>query len=188
MFLQFEDIPYAAKAMQDLSGHQVHGLVKGGIRLSYSKNQLGVRTPPNATNLPQVQSRQNALQSFGTSSSYSSISEAFNSRQSVPGVLQVDTNAIRNSRREHDIISPTYSFATSPPPRFFSPDAGYGYAPSQSIHSANISRSTSQSFTSTFSPFESSTPPSSTPHLETPDPLSVKSLSSPSPSLDSQES
>lgn len=167
----------------------MHGLVKGGIRLSYSKNQLGVRTPPNIANPPsQNQNRQNNLQSFGNSSSYSSMQEAFNSRQSIPGVLQVDTNAIRNSRREHDVISPTYSFTTSPPPRFYAPEAGYGYATSQSIHSASISRSASQSFTSTFSPFESSTPPSSTPHLEAPDPLSMKSLSSPSPSLDSQES
>ncbi len=171
--------------MQELSGHQVHGLVKGGIRLSYSKNQLGVRTPPNASS---QQSRQNNLQSFGSSSSYSSIQEAFNSRQSVPGVLQVDTNALRNSRREHDVISPTYGFAASPPPRFFSPDGGYGYSSSQSIHSASLSRSTSQSFTSSFSPFESSTPPSSTPHLEAPDPLALKSLLLPSPNLDSQES
>lgn len=42
-FVEFEDIPYASQAMRELYGNTLNGLVKGGIRLSYSKNSLGQR-------------------------------------------------------------------------------------------------------------------------------------------------
>ncbi|GAA5861365.1 hypothetical protein JCM1840_005345 [Sporobolomyces johnsonii] len=44
VFVEFEDTAYATKAMNELYGHTLGGLVKGGIRLSYSKNPLGVRS------------------------------------------------------------------------------------------------------------------------------------------------
>ena len=43
-FVEFEDITFATKALNDLYGHPLHNSVKGGIRLSFSKNPLGVRT------------------------------------------------------------------------------------------------------------------------------------------------
>ncbi|KAI7850032.1 hypothetical protein BDC45DRAFT_573349 [Circinella umbellata] len=42
-FVEFEDISCASKAMQDLYGSPLSNSVKGGIRLSFSKNPLGVR-------------------------------------------------------------------------------------------------------------------------------------------------
>jgi RNA recognition motif-containing protein len=57
-FVEFEDVQYATKTLNELYGHNLNGLVKGGgIRLSYSKNPLGVRTTPTtATNCaPQSQ-------------------------------------------------------------------------------------------------------------------------------------
>jgi hypothetical protein len=48
---QFDDVSSASKALNELYGSTLNGLVKGGgIRLSYSKNPLGVRTavPNNA--------------------------------------------------------------------------------------------------------------------------------------------
>ncbi|KAG1376130.1 hypothetical protein G6F61_007867 [Rhizopus arrhizus] len=42
-FVEFEDAIYAAQALQDLHGHLLSNSVKGGIRLSFSKNPLGVR-------------------------------------------------------------------------------------------------------------------------------------------------
>jgi len=42
---QFEDVHYATKALNDMYGHTLNGLIKNGIRLSYSKNPLGVRSP-----------------------------------------------------------------------------------------------------------------------------------------------
>ncbi|KAI1337092.1 hypothetical protein F5Y15DRAFT_408193 [Xylariaceae sp. FL0016] len=43
-FVEFEDVSFATKALHDLYGHPLHNSVKGGIRLSFSKNPLGVRS------------------------------------------------------------------------------------------------------------------------------------------------
>nr|POF07035.1 cell wall integrity protein scw1 [Quercus suber] len=43
-FVEFEDVAYATKALNELYGHPLHNSVKGGIRLSFSKNPLGVRS------------------------------------------------------------------------------------------------------------------------------------------------
>ena len=43
-FVEFDDTTYATQALNDLYGHPLHNSVKGGIRLSYSKNPLGVRS------------------------------------------------------------------------------------------------------------------------------------------------
>ncbi|THV08199.1 hypothetical protein K435DRAFT_814699 [Dendrothele bispora CBS 962.96] len=49
-FVEFEDVSAASRTISELYGHTLNGLVKGGgIRLSYSKNPLGVRTPTSAT-------------------------------------------------------------------------------------------------------------------------------------------
>lgn len=61
-FVEFEDITFATKALNELYGHPLHNSVKGGIRLSYSKNPLGVRAGqtnglgPNAVMSPQAMS------------------------------------------------------------------------------------------------------------------------------------
>ncbi|KAL7276516.1 cell cycle RNA binding protein whi3 [Rhizina undulata] len=46
-FVEFEDIGYATKTLNELYGRSLSNSVKGGIRLSFSKNPLGVRSPPN---------------------------------------------------------------------------------------------------------------------------------------------
>ncbi|RYP13601.1 hypothetical protein DL767_010673 [Monosporascus sp. MG133] len=43
-FVEFEDISFATKALRDLYGTPLSNSVKGGIRLSFSKNPLGVRS------------------------------------------------------------------------------------------------------------------------------------------------
>lgn len=54
-FVEFEDVAYATKALNDLYGHPLHNSIKGGIRLSFSKNPLGVRSvQPNAPMTPQA--------------------------------------------------------------------------------------------------------------------------------------
>ncbi|KAK9893308.1 hypothetical protein P389DRAFT_130942, partial [Cystobasidium minutum MCA 4210] len=42
-FIEFEDTQHATRALNEIYGHTLGGLVKGGIRLAYSKNPLGVR-------------------------------------------------------------------------------------------------------------------------------------------------
>lgn len=53
-FVEFEDVSFATKALNELYGHPLHNSVKGGIRLSFSKNPLGVRTgqASSTANLP----------------------------------------------------------------------------------------------------------------------------------------
>ncbi len=46
-FVEFEDITCATKALTDLYGKPLHNSFKGGIRLSFSKNPLGVRSGQN---------------------------------------------------------------------------------------------------------------------------------------------
>lgn len=43
-FVEFEDVSFATKALHELYGTLLHNSVKGGIRLSFSKNPLGVRS------------------------------------------------------------------------------------------------------------------------------------------------
>ncbi len=43
-FVEFEDVSFATKALHELYGQMLHNSVKGGIRLSFSKNPLGVRS------------------------------------------------------------------------------------------------------------------------------------------------
>ncbi|KAK9761688.1 hypothetical protein K7432_013214, partial [Basidiobolus ranarum] len=42
-FVEFEDVTHATRSMNELQGHLLSNSIKGGIRLSYSKNPLGVR-------------------------------------------------------------------------------------------------------------------------------------------------
>lgn len=42
-FVEFEDVSFATKALQELYGHSLQNSTEGGIRLSFAKNPLGVR-------------------------------------------------------------------------------------------------------------------------------------------------
>ncbi|PPR02670.1 hypothetical protein CVT24_002153 [Panaeolus cyanescens] len=65
-FVEFEDVHYAARAMQEMTGNTLRGAVKNGIRLSYSKNPLGVRTPTSAGSNggPTMQQQQQLMQTL----------------------------------------------------------------------------------------------------------------------------
>ncbi|KAF8634789.1 hypothetical protein AX15_000705 [Amanita polypyramis BW_CC] len=112
-FVEFDDVHFATKALHNLHGHTLSGLVKGtGIRLSYSKNPLGVRTPTSAgggqLQQQQSQSAVDPLQSrFGDDP------------------LQPKSSFVRRDVNATNPASPTHgsygnSFLASPPPRFFS--------------------------------------------------------------------
>ncbi|EPS37887.1 hypothetical protein H072_8506 [Dactylellina haptotyla CBS 200.50] len=50
-FVEFEDVAYATRALTELYGRGLSNSVKGGIRLSFSKNPLGVRSNQNPANI-----------------------------------------------------------------------------------------------------------------------------------------
>jgi RNA recognition motif-containing protein len=62
-FVEFDDTSSATKALGELYGHMLHNSVNGGIRLSFSKNPLGVRSstvgnatpPPGLLHAPEYQ-------------------------------------------------------------------------------------------------------------------------------------
>ncbi|KAH6914783.1 hypothetical protein BKA70DRAFT_1093223 [Coprinopsis sp. MPI-PUGE-AT-0042] len=118
-FVEFEDVPLAAKALNDLYGNTLNGLVKGGIRLSYSKNPLGVRTPISGSN--GSFQHQQAMQSLNFHS------DQFHARGS--GDRDPPLAQPHIARRESAYNN---SFLTSPPPRFTSPPMGnFGQQPNQ---------------------------------------------------------
>ncbi|KAK7551409.1 RNA binding protein [Phyllosticta citricarpa] len=66
-FVEFEDVSFATKALNELYGHPLHNSVKGGIRLSFSKNPLGVRTGQNNNNLStSSMTSQNSMPGMGS--------------------------------------------------------------------------------------------------------------------------
>lgn len=60
-FVEFEDISFATKALHELYGQLLHNSVKGGIRLSFSKNPLGVRSGPGQGGAPPMNGLNNML-------------------------------------------------------------------------------------------------------------------------------
>ena len=65
-FVEFEDVSFATKALHELYGHPLHNSIKGGIRLSFSKNPLGVRSgqglsSPGPPNVPGVMQGMNGV-------------------------------------------------------------------------------------------------------------------------------
>ncbi|KAF2139117.1 uncharacterized protein K452DRAFT_311058 [Aplosporella prunicola CBS 121167] len=65
-FVEFEDVSFATKALNDLYGHPLHNSVKGGIRLSFSKNPLGVRTGQQNTMPATPMTPQSAMPGMGS--------------------------------------------------------------------------------------------------------------------------
>jgi hypothetical protein len=49
-FVEFEDTGFATRCLKQLYGHPLSNSTKGGIRLSFSKNPLGVRSSQNPSN------------------------------------------------------------------------------------------------------------------------------------------
>ncbi|TCD60961.1 cell cycle RNA binding protein whi3 [Steccherinum ochraceum] len=131
-FVEFDDVSYATQTLKELHGHTLDGLIKGGgIRLSYSKNPLGVRTPTNVHNGPLSSQQQQSQQLINTQQPY--FSDAFHPRQ---GEI---IDPIRSRRDTSGMTSPTsssYHYSmSSPPPRFFptSPSSPtFGAAPGSS--------------------------------------------------------
>ncbi|GLB34127.1 putative RNA recognition motif contatinign protein [Lyophyllum shimeji] len=177
-FVEFEDVAYATKALNELYGNTLKGLVKGGIRLSYSKNPLGVRTPTSAgSNGPslqqqQLQQAQSTNNTSAPNNSYPSMAQEFQPRnedqqsRAVPMILRRDIDHPPQQAFAADLL------ASSPPPRFFSSSPSGLGAPSGSTSLT----ATSNAFTprygfglstpshpqpsTTFSPFGlSNTPP-----------------------------
>lgn len=95
-FVEFEDVSFATKALNELYGHPLHNSVKGGIRLSFSKNPLGVRTgQPGGMNSSSPMSPQGPLlgvNGMGSMQSFSTASGPPPGLTPPPGLNAMGTN------------------------------------------------------------------------------------------------
>ncbi|KAG2178570.1 hypothetical protein INT44_001723 [Umbelopsis vinacea] len=83
-FVEFEDVACAAQALNDLYGNPLSNSVKGGIRLSYSKNPLGVRQNP--TNNSNNNSNNSSTSTSNNTSSTITTSNIINSINSTSNI------------------------------------------------------------------------------------------------------
>lgn len=129
-----------------MNGDNLGGLIKaGGIRLSYSKNPLGVRTPTSGGHGVSLQQQQSQ--------------QAFAACQPFFGEL----DNLRSTRRDtvsSGVASPTSSYfyagMSSPPPRFSTtspPSAGFSPLPNPTMFPRASTHGFSLSGPSPFSPF-----------------------------------
>ncbi|KAF2165462.1 hypothetical protein M409DRAFT_32380, partial [Zasmidium cellare ATCC 36951] len=99
-FVEFEDISFATKALHELYGHPLHNSVKGGIRLSFSKNPLGVRSGqtngmgPSAVMSPQAMAPGYSGSSNG--GNFSSVSGPPPGLASPPGLMNGNAPGLTN--------------------------------------------------------------------------------------------
>ena len=92
-FVEFEDVSFATKALHELYGHPLHNSIKGGIRLSFSKNPLGVRSgqgmsSPGPSNAPGVMQGMNGAMLGGPGSTFSTASGPPPGLSAPPGLGQ----------------------------------------------------------------------------------------------------
>lgn len=92
-FVEFEDVSFATKALHELYGHPLHNSIKGGIRLSFSKNPLGVRSgqgmaSPGPSNVPGAMQGMNGAMLGGPGSTFSTASGPPPGLSAPPGLGQ----------------------------------------------------------------------------------------------------
>ena len=120
-FVEFEDISFATKALHELYGHPLHNSVKGGIRLSFSKNPLGVRSGQTNGMAPHPAMNPHAMApGYGMNggASFSSVSGPPPGLSSPPGLM--NSNGYRAPTQSHADNSMFANPFGMPPPDFAS--------------------------------------------------------------------
>ncbi|WVQ72174.1 hypothetical protein IAR50_001719 [Cryptococcus sp. DSM 104548] len=155
-FVEFEEVGYASQAIKDLYGHNLGGLVKGGIRLSYSKNSLGQRGnnhPPQLnTSLYSGIPHNVAIPGLGMtspSSGSTSLPNGSASAGSLPYGLQHQQASLRERERE-PVTAPLSDLRRESAP-----------ASSHSHPNAQFSPLSGTSLSPTAQPFSIALPPTS---------------------------
>ncbi|MCJ1445344.1 MAG: cell cycle RNA binding protein whi3 [Stictis urceolatum] len=94
-FVEFDDIQTASKALTECYGRPLHNSTKGGIRLSFSKNPLGVRggQPGNMSLSSPISPNQlGGMNGYGGVQSYSSVSGPPPGLNPPPGLQSINTS------------------------------------------------------------------------------------------------
>ncbi|KAF7355756.1 RRM domain-containing protein [Mycena sanguinolenta] len=118
-FVEFDDVSYATRTLNELYGNTLGGLIKGGgIRLSYSKNPLGVRTPTSASGGgPTLQQQQQQVLAPLQQTNMAAAEAAFHQqRLTSPPPLPLPSSSTQQQQPAFDAPVAAY-----PAPRFFAP-------------------------------------------------------------------
>ncbi|KAE9404812.1 hypothetical protein BT96DRAFT_395260 [Gymnopus androsaceus JB14] len=117
-FVEFEDVNAATKTINELYGNTLNGLVKGGgIRLSYSKNPLGVRTPTSANGPGPGIQQQHIQQQAQTGRDTDRERGGYSGVQALSPIPHHHSSNHRSAHTHEYMISP-------PPPRFAGTSTG----------------------------------------------------------------
>lgn len=145
IYNQFDDVSHATNALNDLYGNQVNGLVKSGIRLSYSKNPLGVRASNLQSCSTTVRQNSNWLGDLNTIVSPTGTNphplESTMLHQSIGSRPQEFHDQMAQRTMHPSVVSPTYA----PNP--------YHYFSSDTLSDQQPNANSMSGVASTFSPF-----------------------------------
>ncbi|KAL2868189.1 uncharacterized protein BJX67DRAFT_63424 [Aspergillus lucknowensis] len=127
-FVEFEDVRTAGKTLNELYGYKLSNSIKTGIRLSFSKNPLGVRSgQPGSLNASNSLASQAAIQGGGAGINtmanhmFSTVSGPPPGLAAPPGLMP--PMPLRNN----GVMHPSgYSHAPMPMNGSFNPNAGLG--------------------------------------------------------------
>jgi RNA recognition motif-containing protein len=108
-FVEFEDTHYATKALTELYGRSLSNSTKGGVRLSFSKNPLGVRSTPAAPS-PNAATVNGSIPGAGGVPSHGFASTTVRAPPGLPA-----------PSRQMSLSTPSAGEPTAPPPGLFSP-------------------------------------------------------------------
>ena len=128
-FVEFDEVAMASKALNDLYGYKLSNSVKTGIRLSFSKNPLGVRSgQPGSMTAPNTLAQQQGSVSGGHNVNamhnqmFSTVSGPPPGLAAPPGLMM--PLALRNNGPIHPSASQSHAPMTSN--GSFNPNAGLG--------------------------------------------------------------
>ena len=133
-FVEFDDINYAAQSLDNLYGTMLTNSVKGGIRLSFSKNPLGVRRE--GLNSPSSPLTPHPMGSVGINSGGAAFATAHGHPPGLPVPLPraYPNSGSGNATRAFN----NGNTGTAPPVRSLPSPGGY-YGPSLNGHFAGMS-------------------------------------------------
>ncbi|KAL3486720.1 hypothetical protein BJX62DRAFT_228523 [Aspergillus germanicus] len=129
-FVEFEDVRTAGKALNELYGYKLSNSIKTGIRLSFSKNPLGVRSgQPGSMSASNSLASQAAIQGAGAGINAMS-NHMFSAVSGPPPGLSAPPGLMPMAPRNNGVMHPSaYSHQPMPMNGSFNPNAGLGIRP-----------------------------------------------------------
>ncbi|KAL2813245.1 hypothetical protein BJX63DRAFT_226219 [Aspergillus granulosus] len=126
-FVEFEDVRTAGKALNELYGYKLSNSIKTGIRLSFSKNPLGVRSgQPGSLNASNSLASQAAIQGGGTGIN-AMPNHMFSAVSGPPPGIPAPPGLMPMPPRNTGVMHPSgYAHPPMPMNGSFNPSAGLG--------------------------------------------------------------